>query len=279
MAVPLQSPYAQFFDDNGDPLSGGKVYTYVSGTTTNKATYTDASEVTPAANPVVLDSAGRAAIWIVGTYRFDVKTSADVLVRSVDAVPAFTAGGDMTKAVYDPANIAQQLVGTTAVQTVTNKIMNLASSTTAAASLNVPAGTAPTAPVNGDIWTTTSGAYARINGVTKQLDSSAGFTSTAQPITSGGLLTLAHGLSYTPDEFFCWLVNVTTQGGWVTNDVVPVGLGANYAANTGTGIYADGTNVYVRFGSDTQSFGLNNKTTGATFGITNASWTFKIRAR
>jgi hypothetical protein len=121
MAVPLQAPYAQFFDSNGDPLSGGKVYTYIAGTTTPKATYTDAGGLTPAANPIILDSSGRAAIWIVGTYRIDVYTSADVLVRSTDEVPAFTAGGDMTKAIYDAANIVQQLVGTTAVQTLSNK--------------------------------------------------------------------------------------------------------------------------------------------------------------
>jgi len=233
-----------------------------------------------ATNPIILDSAGRAAIWIVGTYRFDVKTSADVLIRSVDAVPAFTAGGDMTKAVYDPANIAQQVVGLSAVQTVTNKIMNLASSTAAAASLNVPAGTAPTTPVNGDIWTTSAGAYARINGVTKQLDSSTGFTSTAQTITSGGLLTLAHGLGYKPDEFYCWLTNVTAQAGWVTGDVVPIGVSPNYG---GTGIqqciYADTTNVYVRFASDSAPYAIGNKTTGAQAVLTNANWTFSVRAR
>lgn len=39
-------------------------------------------------------------------------------------------------------------------------------STTAAASMNIPHGTAPTSPVNGDIWTTTAGLFVRINGVT-----------------------------------------------------------------------------------------------------------------
>ena len=39
-------------------------------------------------------------------------------------------------------------------------------STTARATLRVPHGTAPTAPVNGDIWTTTAGLFVRINGAT-----------------------------------------------------------------------------------------------------------------
>jgi hypothetical protein len=37
---PFANPGAQFFDDNGDPLTGGKVYTYAAGTTTPLATYT-----------------------------------------------------------------------------------------------------------------------------------------------------------------------------------------------------------------------------------------------
>lgn len=44
--------------------------------------------------------------------------------------------------------------------------LSLAASTTGVASLNVAHGTAPTSPVNGDIWTTSSGVYARINGTT-----------------------------------------------------------------------------------------------------------------
>lgn len=38
--------------------------------------------------------------------------------------------------------------------------------TTSLASLNIPHGSAPTSPVNGDIWTTSAGLYVRINGAT-----------------------------------------------------------------------------------------------------------------
>ena len=47
-----------------------------------------------------------------------------------------------------------------------NELITLAS-TTSGAGLRVPHGTAPTSPVNGQIWTTTSGLFVRINGVTK----------------------------------------------------------------------------------------------------------------
>jgi hypothetical protein len=42
--------------------------------------------------------------------------------------------------------------------------------TTGAAGFRVPHGVAPTAPTNGDIWTTTAGMFVRINGVTKSVN-------------------------------------------------------------------------------------------------------------
>jgi len=42
----------------------------------------------------------------------------------------------------------------------------LSASVTGAASVSVPHGTAPTSPVNGDVWTTTAGLYVRVNGST-----------------------------------------------------------------------------------------------------------------
>ncbi len=56
----------QFFDDNGVPLNGGKIYTYAAGTTTNQATYTTSAGSVQNANPVVLGSDGRPPneIWL-----------------------------------------------------------------------------------------------------------------------------------------------------------------------------------------------------------------------
>ncbi|NIW45236.1 MAG: hypothetical protein GWN30_10925, partial [Gammaproteobacteria bacterium] len=51
-------PRFQVFDDNGDPLSGGKIYTYIAGTSTPKTTYSDRSLSTPHTNPIILDSRG-----------------------------------------------------------------------------------------------------------------------------------------------------------------------------------------------------------------------------
>lgn len=44
--------------------------------------------------------------------------------------------------------------------------LTTAASASGAAGLNLPHGTAPTTPTNGDLWTTTAGVYARVNGAT-----------------------------------------------------------------------------------------------------------------
>lgn len=90
MAQFLGLPKVQYFDGNGDPLSGGKLYTYEVGTTTNKATYptiADALAATNAnANPVVLDSRGEADVVLAGSTKLVLKTSADVTIWTVDNV-------------------------------------------------------------------------------------------------------------------------------------------------------------------------------------------------
>lgn len=82
---------AQLFDNNGNPLSGGKLYTYEAGTTTPLTTYTSSTGVTPHTNPIILDAAGRVPggeIWLdyVKLYKFVVKTSADVLIATYDNI-------------------------------------------------------------------------------------------------------------------------------------------------------------------------------------------------
>ena len=49
----------QFFNNNGVPLSGGLIYTYVAGTSTPLVTYTSVSGLIANSNPIVLDSARR----------------------------------------------------------------------------------------------------------------------------------------------------------------------------------------------------------------------------
>ena len=71
----------QFFSDVTPitPLSLGVLYTYQAGTTTQAPTYTDSSGMTLNADPVVLDSSGRASIWLLPStlYKFVLCTQND----------------------------------------------------------------------------------------------------------------------------------------------------------------------------------------------------------
>jgi len=82
---------AQFFDNNGVILTGGKIYTYEAGTTTPLATYTSSSGSTAHTNPIILNSAGRVPsggeIWIaLRLYKFVLETGTGVLIASYDNV-------------------------------------------------------------------------------------------------------------------------------------------------------------------------------------------------
>lgn len=78
----------QFTDNSGNPLAAGTINTYITGTTTNKTTYSDSARTTPNANPITLDSNGKAVIYLMnnGEYRFLLKTSAGATVDTIDNV-------------------------------------------------------------------------------------------------------------------------------------------------------------------------------------------------
>ena len=84
----------RFFDSNGDPLVGGKLYSYVAETSTPAATFTDQSGTTPNTNPIVLDANGEANVWLgSGSYKFVLTDSNDVVQWTVDDVSANSTGG------------------------------------------------------------------------------------------------------------------------------------------------------------------------------------------
>lgn len=88
---PVGGAAAQFFDNNGNPLSGGKLFTYLAGTTTPVTTYTSSSGATAHTNPIILDSAGRVPsgeLWLTDSvaYKFVVKTANDVLIATYDNI-------------------------------------------------------------------------------------------------------------------------------------------------------------------------------------------------
>lgn len=93
MAVFL-SPFggvgAQFFDNNGNVLAGGKIYSYAAGTTTPLTTYTTSVGNIAQANPIILDASGRVPsgeIWLTGvSYKFVLQDSSGNLIATYDNI-------------------------------------------------------------------------------------------------------------------------------------------------------------------------------------------------
>lgn len=86
MPTAIIGPKFYAWDDNGNPLSGGKVYTYQAGTNKPKATFTGENGETANTNPVILNAAGYASIYLAGAYKIVVKDQNDVTVWTVDPV-------------------------------------------------------------------------------------------------------------------------------------------------------------------------------------------------
>ena len=93
---PLGGAGWQFFDNSGNVLTGGLLYTYAAGTTTPLATYTSATGVTFNSNPIVLDAAGRPPneIWLSGvSYKFILKDATFVQLWSMDNLGGLPSAG------------------------------------------------------------------------------------------------------------------------------------------------------------------------------------------
>jgi len=121
---------AQFFDNNGVILTGGKIYTYEAGTTTPLATYTSSSGNTAHTNPIVLDSAGRVPnggeIWnALQLYKFVLKTSNDVLLATYDNVgSSFNATAIIANFTGNGSTVAFTLASAPAGENATNVYIN-----------------------------------------------------------------------------------------------------------------------------------------------------------
>ena len=72
VAVPVQLPEMQFFDKQGKPLVGGKIYSHKVGTGEFKPTFKNAQKTALNRNPVVLDNAGCAFIYLNGNHHLKI---------------------------------------------------------------------------------------------------------------------------------------------------------------------------------------------------------------
>lgn len=120
----------QFFDDTGNPLSGGKLYTYAAGTTTPLTTYTSRNGNIPNSNPIILDAAGRTPEQIWSTegllYKYVIKNVNDVLIRTWDDIGGTLVASNLAQDLAAPNGsslVGYLSYGTAAVaQTVQTKL-------------------------------------------------------------------------------------------------------------------------------------------------------------
>ena len=84
LPVPSLNPA---LDNNGVPLGGGKLYTYIAGTTTPQQTFSDVNLTTPNTNPIILDAAGRAIVFLdAKSYKLVLDDVNDVQIWTRDNV-------------------------------------------------------------------------------------------------------------------------------------------------------------------------------------------------
>lgn len=109
----LINAFEQFFDTAGNPLTGGKLYFYESGSSSAlKDTYSDAAETVENTNPVILDADGRCPdVFGNGSYRVILKDSSEVQILTRDPVggsTGITFGADWNSStVYGQSDVVR----------------------------------------------------------------------------------------------------------------------------------------------------------------------------
>jgi len=156
-------PLPHFVDNNGDALSGGKLYVYAAGTTTPKATYPTSANALAATsanpNPVIMNSrgepynSGNIGVYFSGTCKMVLKDSTDTTTYwTLDNI-GITEGADTQ--VYLDIN-GNNILTLTAVGSAVN-YLTITNNATGANPTLVPAG--GDAAVGIDFKTLTTGTF------------------------------------------------------------------------------------------------------------------------
>lgn len=90
IATPMPQLRAKFTNKLGIPLSGCKVYTYEPGSNIPKKTWIDIDKTVENTNPILLDAAGEADIYLNGLYRIVVKDRFGFTVYDVEKTGSYT---------------------------------------------------------------------------------------------------------------------------------------------------------------------------------------------
>lgn len=212
-------PELQFFDNNGNILSGGTVGTYQPGTLTPVTTWQDINQVTANTNPIVLDSAGRCICFIAGQVRMIVSD----------------ANGDL---IYDQLSVAG--LPDSAVSAAMLPVVGAATTATALSLLGLPAYVAtavaniellpgpggsagPTGPT-GPSGPAGSAGPTGPGGLPSGWILAAGITSTS----GAGNITVSYGVTFSGTPNVC--ATVVGASGGATIQVQPYGASCYFSS-------------------------------------------------
>ena len=81
LATPVIQPRMYFFDKDGKPLVGGKIYSFMVGTDEFKPTYRNSEFTAANRNPILLDQAGSALIYIRGSVQLKIYDKSGNLIE------------------------------------------------------------------------------------------------------------------------------------------------------------------------------------------------------
>lgn len=112
MGFKILGGQTKFTNDLGQPLVGGQIYTFYAGTSTPQDTYTDALLTIPNTNPIRLDDAGSAEIFLKGSYR----------VRVFDALGRFIEEQDNLRQTISDADAGLLIDSILSTNTELNKV-------------------------------------------------------------------------------------------------------------------------------------------------------------
>lgn len=130
----------------------------------------------------------------------------------------------------------------------------------------------------------TWGAWYRIRSAEDEIKSlfpfTKEYTSAQQTITSGGLITLTHGLGAVPKLITGRLVCITAEAGYAVGDVVAVELVNNSSSGTdqANSVVLGTSNIAIRLSNEGGVFAVGHKGTGARTVLTNANWKLVVSA-
>lgn len=279
MAAPIPFILQQYFDNNGKPLAGGKLYTYQAGTNVPLATYRDRFNTVPQTNPVVLDAAGRAEIWMApAPYKFVLKDKNEVTIWSVDNVaPNDGDGGGLTDADYAKHGYASrfsQLIDTDGLNETLDFILGFTNYAQPSIVLSIAgSGTIREKGVAISTPNVLSAAVVKSTNDITELKFNRTGTGTLSTQTSGaaipngGTQTYSYGTAFSDTTSFTAQVTdavVSGQGGnTVTSNTVtftfvyPYYYGVGAAGLTGSGIGALTKHIITSSNNVNRSFTVN----------------------